>query len=58
MGKFTRDDLQVNDIVTTQAGNMYMVHEFNGKQFFVREQGYLSLHANIAPMWLRLLLSF
>ena len=42
MGKFTKKDLKVNDIVTTRVGNMYMVHEFNGKLFAIREQGYLT----------------
>jgi len=42
MGKFTKDDLQVNDIVTTREGNMYMVYESNGKLFAIREQGYLA----------------
>ena len=42
MKEFTKDDLQVNDIVTTQNGNMYMVHDFNGKLFIIREQGYFS----------------
>ena len=42
MGKFTKDDLQVNDIVTTRAGNSYIVHNFNGKLFAIKEQGYLA----------------
>ena len=42
MKEFTRDDLQVNDIVTTQTGSMYMVHESNGKLFAIKEQGYLA----------------
>ena len=42
MGKFTKDDLRVNDIVTTREGNMYMVYESNGKLFAIREQGYLA----------------
>lgn len=42
MKEFTKDDLQVNDIVTTREGNMYMVYESNGKLFAIREQGYLA----------------
>lgn len=42
MGKFTKDDLQVNDIVTTRAGNSYIVNNFNDKLFAIREQGYLA----------------
>ena len=42
MKKFTKDDLRVNDIVTTRAGNTYTVHDFNGKLFAIKEQGYLA----------------
>lgn len=42
MGKFTKDDLQVNDIVTIRAGNSYIVHNFNDKLFAIREQGFLA----------------
>lgn len=42
MEKFTKDDLQVNDIVTTRAGNSYIVHNFNGELFAIRELGYLA----------------
>ena len=44
MKEFTKDDLQVNDIVTTREGNMYIVHESNGKLFAIREQGYLAFY--------------
>lgn len=42
MKEFTKNGLQVNDIVTTRAGNTYTVHDFNGKLFAIREQGYLA----------------
>ena len=42
MKKFMKDDLRVNDIVTTKAGNTYTVHDFNGKLFAIRGQGYLA----------------
>lgn len=42
MKKFTKDDLQVNDIVTTRNGNVYVLHKFKGKLFTIREQGYFS----------------
>ena len=42
MKEFTKDDLQVNDIVTIRAGNSYIVHNFNDKLFAIREQGFLA----------------
>ena len=42
MGKFTKDDLRVNDIVTTRAGSAYLVHDFNGELFATRAQGYFA----------------
>lgn len=42
MKKFTKDDLQANDIVTTKAGNTYTVHDFNGELFAIRNQGYFA----------------
>ena len=44
MEKFTKDDLQVNDIVTTREGNTYLVHDFYGELFAIREQGYLAIY--------------
>lgn len=42
MGKFTKDDLRVNDIVTTRAGSAHLVHDFNGELFATRAQGYFA----------------
>ena len=44
MKEFTRDDLQVNDIVTTRAGSTYLVYGFNGKLFATRKQEYLAFN--------------
>ena len=43
MKKFTKDDLQVNDIVTTRAGNSYMIHEFSYGMYLVRSVGHVCL---------------
>ena len=43
MKKFTKDDLQVNDIVTTRAGNSYMIHEFSHGMYLVRSVGHVCL---------------
>ena len=42
MKEFTKDDLRANDIVTTRAGSTYLVHDFNGELFAIRNQGYLA----------------
>lgn len=42
MEKFTKDDLQASDIVTTRENKTYMVHDFNGELFAIRNQGYLA----------------
>ena len=44
MKKFTKDDLRVNDIVTTRAGSAYLVHDFNGELFAIRDQGYFAFN--------------
>lgn len=44
MKEFTKDDLQANDIVTTRAGNSYIVHGFNGELFATRKQGYFAFN--------------
>lgn len=44
MGKFTKEDLRVNDIVTTRENKTYMVHDFNGELFAIRNQGYLAFN--------------
>lgn len=43
MGKFTKDDLQVNDIVTTRENKTYMVHQFDTDLILVSEVEFLYL---------------
>ena len=43
MKEFTKDDLRVNDIVTTREGNSYIVHDLNGELFAIREQGIITI---------------
>ena len=43
MGKFTKDDLQVNDIVTTRENKTYMVHQFSTELILVSKIEFLYL---------------
>ena len=44
MKEFTKDDLQVNDIVTTRENKTYMVHQFNTELIFVSKVAFLYLN--------------
>lgn len=41
MKEFTKDDLRVNDIVTTRENKTYMVHQFNTELIFVSKVAFL-----------------
>lgn len=41
MKEFTKNDLQVNDIVTTRENKTYMVHQFNTELIFVSKVAFL-----------------